>query len=152
MADLLVHVASAFAPGLAFRDGRFRALLYLGVCLPDVLYKASMYLLGSPTWVCEPTHSPLGLVPYCFAVALLFEEGWRKRAFWALLAGGWLHLLVDAGKSYMGSGVILWAFPFSMDRVELGWYAPEDTVFLMAPAAGLILAGELVSRLARRRP
>jgi hypothetical protein len=147
MADLLVHFATAYVPGRALRDGRLRALLYLGVCLPDLLYKGFLYLLGAPTWVCEPSHSPLGVVPYCYALALLFEEPWRKRAFGAFVIGSWLHQLVDLGKSYLGSGVILWAFPFSMARAELGWYAPEETLFFMGPAALAVAALEAAARL-----
>ena len=155
MADLLVHFATAFAPGQALRDGRLRAVLYLGVCLPDILYKTLLYLGGAPTWLCEPTHSPLGLIPFCYAAALLFEEAWRRRAFAALLGGAWLHVLLDLGKNYMGSGVILWAFPFSMDAVELGLYHPEDSVLLMLPALALIGLVELAwkrKRLSARIP
>ena len=151
MADLLVHFATAFAPGQAMRDGRLRAVLYLGVCLPDLLYKGLLYAGGAPTWLCEPTHSPLGLIPWCYAAALLFEEEWRKRAFGALLAGAWLHLLVDAGKGYMGSGVIPWAFPFSMDRVEFGLYGAKDGPAMMAGAAVVILVVELGTLLRGRR-
>jgi hypothetical protein len=148
MADLVTHVAVVFLPARTLMaDARVRALVYLGACLPDLLYKAGVYALGAPTWFCEPTHSPLGLVPICWAAALLFEERWRRRAFGALWAGGLAHLLVDLGKDYMGSGVILWAFPFTMDRVELGGYAPEDTLFFMAPAA---VAIALVEGMARR--
>ncbi len=151
MADLLVHFATAHAPGRALRDDRTRALLYAGVCLPDVLYKGLLYLFGAQTWACEPTHSPLGLLPMCYVLAMLFEEPWRRRAFGALLAGAWLHLLVDVAKNYLGTGVILWAFPFSMDLVELGWYFPEQTIALMPAALALVLATELVARLASRR-
>lgn len=147
MADLLVHFASAFAAGRPLRDGRLRSILYVGVCLPDLLYKGLLYLGGAPTRLCEPTHSPLGLAAFCYAGALLFEEPWRKRAFGALLAGSYLHVLLDLGKSYMGSGVILWAFPFSMNAVELGWYNSEDTVFFMLPAVGLLVLVELVARI-----
>jgi len=146
MADLLVHFASAYAVGRPLRDGRLRSIFYVGVCLPDVLYKSLLYLGGAPNWLCEPTHSPLALIPFCYAAALLFEEPWRKRAFLALLGGAWLHVLFDLGKNYMGSGVILWAFPFSMQTVELGWYAGEDSVFLMLPALALIGAIELLFR------
>jgi hypothetical protein len=139
MPDLLVHAASAVAAGRPLRDGRLRAILYLGVCLPDLLYKGLERLGGAPNWVCEPTHSPLGLIPWCYAAALLFEEEWRKRAFGALLGGSYLHLLLDLGKNYLGAGVIPWAFPFSMETVELGWYYAEDTVFFMIPALALIL-------------
>jgi len=149
VADLLVHVASGFAVGRPLRDGRLRSLIYVGVCLPDLLYKGLLYLGGAPTWLCEPTHSPLGLVVFCYAAALLFEEDWRKRAFAALLGGAFLHVLFDLGKNYMGSGVILWAFPFSMEAVELGWYYPEDTIYLMVPALVVMLVVEAIARVAR---
>jgi hypothetical protein len=147
MADLLVHAASAYLPGRALRDARLRAVLYVGVCLPDLLYKGALYLWGASTWFCESSHAPLALVPTCYAAALLFEEAWRKRAFGALLAGSWLHLLLDLGKDYLGSGVILWGFPFTMDRVELGAYAPEETLLLTAPSLALILLVELAARI-----
>lgn len=151
MADLLVHLASARIPALPLRDGRTRAILYVGVCLPDVLFKGLLYFLGASTWACEPTHSPLGVVPFCFTLALLFEEAWRPRAFWALLGGSYLHILVDVAKDYMGTGVIPWAFPFSMDLAELGWYRPEDTIFFMLPSLGLIILLELVASVRRSR-
>ncbi len=151
MADLLVHFATVYGPGQAFRDARLRAILYVGVCLPDILYKLPLYLAGSSTWYCEPTHSPLGMAAICYAAALLFEEPWRKRAFFALTAGSWLHLLADLGKNYMHSGVILWGFPFTMDRAELAWYYPEETVYLMLPSLVLILLVESGLRLRRRK-
>jgi membrane-bound metal-dependent hydrolase YbcI (DUF457 family) len=149
VADLLVHAASAFVAGRPLRDGRLRAILYFGVCLPDVLFKTLLYLGHAPSWLCEPTHSPLGLLPICYVGALLFEEPWRKRAFAALLAGGWLHLLLDLGKNYLGSGVIAWAFPFSMRTVELGWYNSEDSIYFMLPALAVMGITELIFR--RRR-
>src|SRR5262249_14280143 len=121
------------------------------VCLPDVLYKSLLYLGGAPNWLCETTHSPLGLVAFCYAAAMLFEEEWRRRAFGALLGGGFRHVLFDLATSDVGAGVILWAFPFSMEAVELGWYASEDSVVLMLPALALIGLIELGSRLVRRR-
>lgn len=153
MADLLVHAASAFVAARPLRDGRLRSIIYVGVCLPDLLYKGLLYLGGAPNWLCEPTHSPLGLIPFCFAFALLFEEEWRRRAFGALLGGAYLHVILDLAKNYLGSGVILWAFPFSMETVELGWYYTEDSVLFMVPALAVMGLVEFGSRLVRaRRP
>ncbi|MBI3855011.1 MAG: hypothetical protein HY293_04895 [Planctomycetes bacterium] len=151
MADLLIHFASGFAAARPLRDGRLRSIVYVGVCLPDLLYKGLLYLGGTPNWLVEPTHSPLGLVAYCYLLALLFEEEWRRRAFGALLGGAWLHVLFDLGKDYLGSGVILWAFPFSMQTVELGWYRNEDTIYWMPAALALIGLVELAWRLVRAR-
>jgi hypothetical protein len=150
MADFLVHFATTYAPGVALRDARLRAILYVGVCLPDLVFKGLLYVGGASTWACEPSHAPLALIPLCYTAAMLFEESWRARAFGALYGGSLLHLLMDLGKSYTGAGVIPWGFPFTMGRVELGAYGPEDTLLLMAPALGLILLAEAAHRLRGR--
>ena len=139
MADALTHFATAYLPAKGLKDGRVRAILYVGVILPDILYKTLLYCFGASTWLCEPTHSPLGVAAMCYALALLFEETWRKRAFWALAAGAWTHILVDAAKNYMGMGVIPWAFPFSMDLFEFGWMRQEETIYLAGVALALLL-------------
>jgi hypothetical protein len=145
MTDLLVHFATAFASGQALRDGRLRAVLYLGVCLPEILHQGLLFLGGASPWVRLPVHSPLGLLPWCFAAALLFEEEWRARAFGALLAGSWLHLLVEAGRDSMGEGEIAWAFPFTMERVGFALYRPQDTGTMILAAAVVIAIVELGS-------
>ena len=150
MADLLVHFATAFAPGQVLRDGRLRSVLYLGVCLPDLLLKALVHLGGARAGLGEPTHSPLGLVPWCYVAALLFEEDWRPRAFGALLAGSWLHLLIDAAKDSMGQGTIAWAFPFTLDRAGFALYGPDDTATLLAGSIVAVAVVELGALLRRR--
>jgi hypothetical protein len=106
------------------RDGRWRALLWAGVCLPDTVAWAWTALLGSPVELTAPLRSPLGLLPWCAAGALLFEADWRRRAFFALLIGAWIRLALG--------GPIYWAFPFSMSRVE--GFVPAY-VFLAIPIA-----------------
>ena len=152
MADALTHFATAYIPAKGLKDGRLRAVLYVGVLLPDVLYKTLLYCFGASSWLCEPTHSPLGAAVICYALALLFEESWRSRAFWALLAGSWLQILLDAGKNYMGMGVIPWAFPFSMDLFEFGWYRKEDSIYLIPLSFAQLLPFEIATRLFRKRP
>jgi hypothetical protein len=146
MADLLVHYALGHTGGTFISDPRVRVLFYAGNLLPDVIFKTFLYLTRSSTWYCEPSHSPLMLVPICLFLSHLFEERIRAPAFWALLVGCYLHVGLDVFKNYMGCGVILWAFPFSMDRVEVGWYYSEQTLYLMGPAVLLILLSELIAR------
>lgn len=152
MADLLTHLASGWLPGRALRDARARAVLYVGICLPDVIYKFLFTSLGASTWVCELGHAPLVVPVFCYALALLFEEAWRRRVFFALWAGSWLHILIDLGKNYLGDGVILWGFPFTMDLVELGLYRNEDMATVMPFALVFILVVELAARRLRRAP
>ena len=51
----------------------------------------------------------------------------------------------------MGEGVIPWAFPFSMDRVELAVYGLRDTGPMMLAALVAIAVMELGARLRSRR-
>ena len=147
MADLLVHYAIGYSGGKLLKDRRTRVMFYIGNFLPDLVFKTFLFISNSPTWYCEPSHSPLILIVICFLIAHLFEEEIRKGIFWSLLAGSYLHILIDSFKSYMGQGVILWAFPFSMDRFEFGLYNPDETIYLMLPAIILIVIVELSARL-----
>lgn len=98
--------------------------------LPDAIAWALTLLLGAPEELTAPTRSPLGLLPWCAAAALLFEPDWRGRAFIALLLGAWLRLLA--------AGPVYWAFPFTMARV----HAPLP--------AWALLAAPLLELFARR--
>lgn len=138
MAGLLVHVAAAAALAQVFRDGRLRAVLYVGACLPDVLRGILGFMSGDSLGIAGPAHSPLGLLPWCFAAALLFEEDWRGRAFGALLGGSWLHLGVDALLGTSGPEGLLPGFPFSSHRLEKGWLPAIDP-WILVTASGVML-------------
>lgn len=117
------------------RDGRRRAVFWLGVVLPDALAWALRGLLGAPEELTAPTRSPLGLLPWCAAGALLFEREWRARAFVALLLGAWLRLLV--------AGPVYWAFPFTMARVHAPLPAWTLLLVPLAEAAARRLSGAI---------
>ena len=152
MPDLAVHVCAAVVGGKAIRDPAGRALFYLGNCLPDLAQKALNLGAASPVSFTEITHSPFGILCLAYAAAMLFEEGWRPRAFRLLLAGSFLHLLMDASKSYLGHGVILWAFPLGLTRYEFGWYPPEVSPILLLPwAVAAAVAAEILDYRFRRR-
>jgi hypothetical protein len=117
------------------RDGRRRAILWAGVGLPDAIAWIWTGLLGSPVELTIPLRSPLGILPWCAAGALLFEPDWRVRAFVALLLGAWIRLALG--------GPIYWAFPFSMARVDVP--VPAWSV-LAIPAAELLWRRIIQSR------
>lgn len=150
MADLVIHYTAAHLLARAASDPRKRILFYLGNCVPDLLYKFFYFFTASPTWYAEPTHSPLMLVVISYAMAFLFEAPLRRTAFGLLLAGSLCHVFIDLGKDYMGMGVILWTFPFSMNLAELGWY-DTDASHLAWPWCLAIIGGtEAVVWMVRR--
>ena len=151
MADLFVHYTCAHVLGRPLPDPRRRLLFAIGNCLPDILFKGLLYLTASPTWYVEPTHSPVMLAVACFAIAFLFEPVLRRAAWGLLFAGSLCHLLVDLGKGYMGTGVIPWAYPFSMRRAELGWYLTDESPLAWPWCVAAIAAAEVAWRAWRRR-
>lgn len=151
MADLFVHYTAAHVLGRPMADPRKRVLFAIGNCMPDLMFKSFHFLTSSPTWYSEPTHAPLMLLVASYALAFLFEESLRRTAFGLLFAGSVCHLLLDVGKDYVGTGVILWGFPFTMHRVELGWYHTEDSPMAWPWCVAAIAVTEAVWRLRRRR-
>jgi hypothetical protein len=149
--DLAVHLAGAWVLARFLPAAPHRACFYAGTVLTDVLFRILILGLHVPIWYAEVVHSPLWILWVCYALALLFEEPFRKAAFFCLAGGAWLHILMDAAKDYLGHGAILWAFPFSMDRFEFGWMIPEDTVWLSLGVLGAVAAAEL-RLLSRTRP
>lgn len=150
MADLFVHYSIGHTGGKFLHDKRIRVIFYVGNFLPDIVFKTFCYFTNSPTWYCEPSHSPLVLLVICYSITLLFQEELRKNVFWALVIGSYLHIIIDSFKSYMGSGVILWIFPFSMNRIEFGWYHPDETIYLIIPAVVLIAIAEFLGFILKR--
>lgn len=131
------------------RDARFRSIFYLGLCLPEIATLLVTHIGGGPLWVSGPARSPVGLLPLCFALALLFEEAWRRRAFTALLFGSWLHITIDLLLDTHGAEAPMWSFPFMMGRMELKLIEPPLLLGPLFPVFGLMLLLEAVHLAAR---
>lgn len=151
MADLLTHAAVGQLLGRWHRDRDVALLFVLGNFLPDLGYKSMLMLASAPTWYCEPTHTPLWSALLCYAVAMMFEEPARPRAFACLWLGSLVHIAIDLGKDYLGSGVVLLAFPFSLERYELGLYTNDLIVYAILPALVTIGIVELLARKVAKR-
>ena len=120
MPDLAVHVCAGLLGSKFLRDPAGRALFVAGNCLPDLASKTMDLGFVSPPAFSEATHTPFGILCLAYAAAMLFEEGWRQRAF-LLLAAGSSHALPPAtttisdivyrSDSSPASGVLLIAWP-----------------------------------------
>jgi hypothetical protein len=148
MADLLTHLATVYVPTrLGVRDPAVRSLVYLGVCLPDLLSRAGMGIrVAGDLTMHDVIHTPAVQLLGALALSQLFVRGLRGPAFGALLFGGLMHLLVDAGKATLGTSGVMWGFPGSLRTGEWDLYLPEDAVYLMAPALLLIVLARRLGR------
>ncbi len=151
MPDLAVHVCAGLLGSKFLRDPAGRALFVAGNCLPDLASKTMDLGFVSPPAFSEATHTPFGILCLAYAAAMLFEEGWRQRAFLLLAAGSLLHLLMDAAKDCLGCGVISWGFPLSLHRWEFGLYPVEGSPWILLPGAlAAVLLVEGLGALRRR--
>ena len=153
MGDLVTHLCTALLPKGVF-GGRYVGSFSLGTVLPDLmarvpgitLQRIAMAGVSIPDWafsLFDIFHMPVGMVPMFALVAFLFKEGQRKPVFAWLLAGGALHLSLDALQDHFGQGYML-LFPLSLERFELGWMGSEATVVGAIPLAlltGLVWIG-----------
>ncbi len=150
MADLLTHFASARLPGAFLRDRRLQALLIAGTFLPDIAWKGLRYIAGCSEDFNAPSHSILGLLVLCYGLSLLLEERLRPGGFAALVAGSYLHLLVDLLKDQEGVGLAGILHPFSPAGFEFGLIEPENVILLFPIDAAILLAAWLIERRLRR--
>jgi membrane-bound metal-dependent hydrolase YbcI (DUF457 family) len=150
MPDLLTHAATARLPAAFLPDRRLALLVVVGTFLPDLAAKGLMLVAQAPDHFDAPTHSLPGLVVLCYAASLFLQEALRPAGFAALLAGAWLHALVDLVKDYSGAGVGYLLYPFSTASIEFAWINPENVVLLVPVDVALLLAAWAVERRRRR--
>jgi membrane-bound metal-dependent hydrolase YbcI (DUF457 family) len=150
MPDFLTHLASARLPAAFAADRRVALLLVAGTFLPDLAAKGLKLVMQTPDHFTAPAHSLPGLVVLCYAAALLLPEALRPRGFAALLAGAWLHALVDLVKDYSGSGAVRLFYPFSPEAYELSWVNPENVVLLLPIDVAVLLLAWAIERRRRR--
>ena len=150
MPDLFTHLAAARVPAAFLRDPRLGALLVFGTFVPDLVYKGLYWVARAGDDFGNPSHSLLGLVVLSYLAALFVQPALRRSAFAALLAGGLVHVALDALKHHEGFGSADLLFPFSLRPMEVGWIHPEDVVFLVPAAAGVLLGAWILERRLRR--
>lgn len=148
MADLVTHLCTALLPGSLLGAPR-ATWLALGAVLPDLASRVPGLLLDLvrsagvdlPAYLHAPLsvlHMPIGVL--CGGVLLgpLVHPTQRAQAVRWLIAGGMLHLAVDALQDHHGLGYFLF-FPLNTGRYELGWIGSEATV-AWAPWLALLTA------------
>ena len=151
MPDLVAHLASGYVAAIPFwRRETVRVLFLAGVVLPDVMSRPIQILFPRAHWIVAPLQTPFALAVAYWLLAQMFADArLRITAFWALAAGGMLHLALDVLQSHLGEGY-WWLFPFSMHELDIGLFRPEDSLTLLPLTAGIIIGVELVMRLKRR--
>lgn len=148
MADSITHIASVYLVGRPAEPLR-RYSLVLGALAPDIIYKFMLYFLGAPTGICECGHVPAFVPLFAGLFASLFDER-KGQAFVWFSAGMFMHILVDMGKSYCGSGVIYLLWPFESRKLELAIYDIHDWR-IPVTALVLVVLVEAVAHLLRKQ-
>ncbi len=150
MADLLTHYVSARLPGSFIGDPCARATLALGVFVPDLISKSMEAAPWLPRLAWASSHSALGAFFVAWALAMLFAEEFRFKAFATLLAGQLLHIAVDMGKDSLGFGSAFVLLPFSTATYDAGLYTSQHVFFFLPVNVAALFALRWLSRRAQR--
>ena len=146
MPDLITHVALAHVIKRPFDLKKshtpFRALLYLGTILPDVLSRPFYILFPNTYDQIVFFHTPVGMLLTISLLVLFFEPAIRKGAFINLTAGAGLHFLLDAFQ-IQTSGNNYWLFPFTYTNFGYGLFQAGDLIPFIPLWIGLVAAMEV---------
>lgn len=151
MPDLVTHISVAFIVK-ALNRRPMTPVFVAGTVLPDLLSRipekalllCHEHVLELPRFVLYTpavAHLPTGILVWSLALAFFFPEDVRLLAWWNLLAGALLHVLLDLTQAHLGSAYTL-LFPFLyLKHLEVGWLGTETSLiaapFLAALAAVL---------------
>jgi hypothetical protein len=130
MPDLLTHVIVAQACRKGVQSGSLTAWFLLGTVLPDILTRPFNILFPSLFWFFMPLHTPTGLFFVCLSVSQFCPALRRRSAFYNLLGGATLHLLLDLFQKHIAGSYYLF-FPFSWRSFEIGLLWPEESLYLL---------------------
>ena len=161
MPDLITHGVVGHLSGRLLRLKHGVVLLVIGNCLPDLLSRLPVRIIGEINfrtgqlaepqwyWMWMPGHLPVGLLLACYALSHLFVRERRAGAFAVLLLGSASHLLLDSFQWHASGGEpIFW--PITWRGYEIGLVSPEAS---LAWIPELLLASatvELVHQALRR--
>ena len=147
MPDLITHISAASILFRVSRSSRHLVLFLLGTTLPDLLTRTFSIPFPGTKWLLAPFHTPIGFALVSLLVALFFAREVRAGAFLAMLAGGCLHMFLDAFQGSVGGVSYLWAFPFHKWSETFGFFGPEDSLY----AAPFLLCAAIALEIAARR-
>ncbi len=147
MPDLVSHICSGVVFGSRLRTSGALAVFCFGVILPDI-FTRPLYILWPRTyWFVHPLHAPAGIVFLCLLFSGFFVVSERRRVFWILLSGSFLHLLLDLTQTQSHAYPL--AFPLSWKGVHTGMIHPDHTLYLLP--VWVVLAATVLVRRRRRR-
>jgi hypothetical protein len=150
MPDLFTHLVTARVPGAFVRDRRLQALLVIGTFLPDLAAKGMYWVLWAGQEFSHASHTVLGVVLISYLTSLFVEERIRRPAFFLLMAGGLIHILIDLIKCYLGTGAVALLLPLSPTSFEFGLIKPENVIYLVPLDAAILAAAWFLERRYRR--
>lgn len=148
MPDLVTHTAAAFLLTKSERFDRYRALIYLGTILPDIISRP-LYILKPELYSYTlGLHTPVFMLIFILFLSEFFIDEIRRQVFGYLGLGVVFHFALDALQKHLVGGYF-WLFPFSWSTYSWGIFWPETTVRLFPFWLFLIVITEIVTRIKR---
>ncbi len=97
---------------------------FIGTVMPDLMKPMIRWVSLPEKWWFFPLHSPVFLLIFMYAAAMLFHEKDRPIIYGGLLTGAFIHLSIDLFQDSVISSYFLF-FPFSFRTFTIGLFPPE---------------------------
>jgi len=149
MPDLLTHTASAWILTRFLNAAEKRALLYVGVILPDIVSRPFYIIWPELYFYTLAVHTPVFMLIFLFFTSEFFEQKSSARLFLGI--GVFLHFIFDAMQKHLLDGYY-WLFPFSWWSYSGGFFWPNQALNFVPVWMSMIIIGELVTFFLRKRP
>jgi hypothetical protein len=125
--DLFAHFASSYLISREAHLRQYTSVFVLGAVLPDILTRIPEIILdrflGIPIFhFVVIFHAPFCLLLVSFVISLMLEFRTRLMAFFFILLGSYLHVVLDLMQKQFGQGVYMPYFPFSFETLQWGLF------------------------------
>lgn len=143
MPDLFTHFTSGVILRKFTHREKLGSVIILGCSLPDLVTRlpsiALFYLFNIEiSYFVIPLHTPIGILITCYFVSMFFEFYLRKKVFYYLLFGSFIHLTLDLMQiQFLRSDYFLF-FPFSFYTIDFGLFHYDSSVSLFIPECILL--------------
>ncbi|MCD6115380.1 hypothetical protein J7K93_00050 [bacterium] len=157
MPDLITHSIFNHILGRAYNIKRnvnpFSGIViffYLGTILPDILTRP-FYIVFPQThdWIIF-LHTPVAIIFFSILLVQFLQEGIRTSAFVNLIAGSYLHFLLDSLQKQV-TGNNFWLFPFSWHNFGFGLFWASDYLRFLPLSLFILIVVELIIFLNNRK-
>ncbi len=156
MPDLATHLLAGFWFNFLFSKKKYFifSIFLVGCILPDILSRVIPYGIAiiyssvtDYTWFFSLFHAPVSILFQCIGISYLFQKSIRRYVFLNLLAGVFIHMILDSMQTSLGGRLYFWLFPFTNYSNDLKIFHLNEWHYILAISLSVVIITLIVFNL-----